>query len=366
MKVFLILALTLIGTLPAQSPQFDQLSAQALAAVDGQPQQAVVLFKQALALHADWAEGWLYMGASLYQLRRFAEAADALGKGAALAPKKGTPRAFIGLCEFELADYDASLLHILQGEKVGLADNPTFIANVHYHAALIYIRRLDFRSAVEQLQPLSVNAPPFPDIFNLLGAGVLQTPVPLPKEKVALAALTGRAVFAFYAQRPDEAKAAFAQLAADYPKEPGVHYAEGVYLLHDDPDKALTEFQKELEISPASVLTLQQIALLLIKNNRSQEALELARRAVRLAPANVLSQIALGRALLAAGNVHDAIAPLERALKLAPDAPQLHFYLAQAYRRDGRQEEALREQGEFKRLRELQDPLEIVPNSLVR
>ena len=64
--------------------------------LDSQPEQAIQLYKQALAMRPDWPEGWLYMGGALYQAARYAEATDALRKGLALAPVFANGWALLG------------------------------------------------------------------------------------------------------------------------------------------------------------------------------------------------------------------------------------------------------------------------------
>src|ERR1035438_7765051 len=66
--------------------QFEDLSRRAQAALDSHPEDAIQLYKQALAIRPDWPEGWLYMGGALYQKGSYAEATDALRKGIGLAP----------------------------------------------------------------------------------------------------------------------------------------------------------------------------------------------------------------------------------------------------------------------------------------
>jgi len=224
----------------------------------------------------------------------------------------------------------------------------------------------DFHHAVQQVQPLAGNVSAFPEILDLLGAGVLSIHSPVPADKAAVVALAGKATFDYYALRAEDAKSDFAQLEARFPNEPGVHYAEGIYMLQDAPDKALVEFQRELELQPASVPAMQQITLLLIKSGRNQEAVQQARKAVNLDASNANSQSALGRALLASGESTDAIAALERAAKLSPNDPQVHFHLEQAYRRAGRLEDARQEKAEFNRLQDLNDPLRVTPTSVAR
>ena len=46
------------------------------------------------------------------------------------------------------------------------------------------------------------------------------------------------------------ASKSFEALVLRYPETPNVHYAYGVYLLLEQPDKAIDEFKKELELQP--------------------------------------------------------------------------------------------------------------------
>ena len=93
-----------------------------------------------------------------------------------------------------------------------------------------------------------------------------------------------------------------------------------------------------------------QIAILHLRIGEPDAALEPAREAVRLAPGNLLSHLALGRALLTLEKTAPAIQEFEAALKLDPAYPHTHFYLGQAYRQAGRDEDSRREQAEFTRL----------------
>ena len=58
----------------------------------------------------------------------------------------------------------------------------------------------------------------------------------------------------------------------------------------------------------------------------------------------------LGRALVETGEVDRGIGELQRAVRLAPEAAEVHFALARAYSRAGREQEAASERAEFARL----------------
>ncbi len=352
----------LLSIVPVAAQSFDDLARRASEALDSHPEQAAALYQQALAIRPNWAEGWLYRGTALFQLGRFGEARDSFRQGIALAPGKGTPVAFLGMCEYELGDYRQALADILKGEAIGLADNPGFVAEVRRRAALIYLRNSAFPQALAQLRPLARTGIQSPAVDEVLGLSVLNLhdlPATLPPPRRPLVELAGKAAWASLAERADEAGPLFEQLVAQFPNEPGVHYMNGVFLLDHDPEAAEKEFRKELSISPGHVLARVQLALLLGRNGDSAAAVQMAQEAVRLDRSDPLCQVTLGRAQLGAGHTAEAIAALERGERMAPQVARTHFYLEQAYRRAGRDADARREKAEWDRLRAQQEPVEV-------
>jgi tetratricopeptide (TPR) repeat protein len=343
--------------LPA--PDFDDFARRAAAALQQNPQDAANLYRQTVAMRPAWAEGWFYLGASEYQLKQYREAREALARAGELAPDNGAAWAFLGLAEYELADYPRALAHIAKAEGLGLPDNPQFISTVRVRGALIAMRAADFTAAIEQLRPLAMTGDQSPAAIEALGVASLTMPwLPgeVPAAKRALVDLAGRAMWALYAQKWTDADALFGQLGAQYPKEPGVHYLRGIYSVDRDMAAALKEFAAEVEVSPTHALARVQIAILHLRMGEPEAALDPAREAVRLAPGNLLCHLALGRALMALEKLAPAIAEFESALKIDPAYPHTHFYLGQAYRQAGREEDARREQAEFTRLKDAGSP----------
>src|SRR5580693_9505051 len=128
-RLALILLLSIAPLMRAQTSakeQFEDLARRAEAALDSRPEEAAGLYKQALAIRPDWAEGWLYMGGALYQSGRYAEATDALRKGIGLAPIFANGWALLGLSESQLDDQEQALADIRKGEEIGLGGNVPF------------------------------------------------------------------------------------------------------------------------------------------------------------------------------------------------------------------------------------------------
>ncbi len=354
-----VACLALARASAAQSDRFEDLARRASDAIDSDPQQAAELYQQGLALKPDWAEGWMYRGAALFQLHRYREARESLLKGVSLDSSKGTPFAFLGMVDYELGDYKTALADILKGESIGLPDDPNFLREVRYRAALVCLRSYDFGKALAQLTPLIKRNIQSDEVTTAVGLGALglrYLPSTLPPARRPLVILAGRAAALFLEQRYEEAAPVFQELKAKFTNEPGVHYMVGVFLIGRDLSGAEQEFRKVIQMSPTNVLARVQLANLLMKGGERKEALELASEAARLAPADPLSEATLGRALFLAGKTTDALAALQRAEEIAPGAAKVHLYLVQAYRQAGRTADAQREKALWERLHSEQEP----------
>lgn len=364
LPLLLLTTLQMLAQAPAkeQKEQFDDLARRAQAALDSRPDEAAGLYKQALALRPEWAEGWLYMGGALYQSGRYAEATDALRKGVGLAPAVGTGWALLGLSESQLEDQDQALADIRKGEDLGLGANSRFEVAVRVRAAQLLIRSSAFDEALAQLQPLTRYPDNPPPVEEAMGLCVLAAPddmAQLAPQKRAVVDLAGKAAWAFASQHPDLAAAGYRQLLAQYPNEPGVHYAYGLYLMETDLEAALAEFQKEVHNNPKHWPALLVVASLEMRQDAPDAAIESLHAAMKIVPARYhwLCHTDLGRANLGANNLDVAIRELENAVQQMPSSPNAHFYLADAYRRAGRKSDAERERAAFEKMKARQDPL---------
>ena len=347
-------------TAPAEG--FEDLARRAEAALDSRPAEAAALYQKALALRPEWPEGWMYLGAALYQLDRYAEATDAFRRGIDLTPNLGTAWAFLGMCEAELDNPDQALADIRKGETLGLGENVGFEIAARVSAAQILIRSSAFNEALDQLQPLAlrgINAPPLEQTMGLATLAMPAGWAELTPERRAVVELTGKAAWASGSQRPADAAAGYKELMERHPDEPGVRYAHGLYLMETDLVAALAEFRKEAQKNPSHWPTLLAIGSLEIRSDAPDSAIRTLSDALKLVPARQRWQAhaELGRANMATGKLDAAIADLETARRLMPSMPQIHLYLAQAYRRAGREQDAQNEMADFQRLKPLQDPL---------
>ena len=360
-----LLALSLLAAAYAQSPssdEFDDLSRRAAAVLDSQPAEAAGLYKKALALRPEWAEGWLYMGGALYALNRYAEASDAFRKGVELAPGIGTGWAFLGLNEAELGDQDQALADIRKGEELGLGTNQNFEIAARVKAAQILIRSSTFDEAMGQLQPLArhnVNNPAVIETMGLCALALPDTSDQLSPQRRAVVDMAGKAAWDSVTLHPEEAKAGYLKLIEQYPTEPGVHNAYGLYLMETDLTAALAEFRKEVQQTPKHWPAMMLIASMEIRQGEGEQALATLRDAMKIIPARYrwLCHAEMGRANMTADKLDAAIGELQTAVRLMASNANVHYFLSEAYRRDGKKADAEKERAEFEKLKVQQDPL---------
>lgn len=338
----------------ASAGSFDQLARRAAAARDAnQTEDAIMLYQKALKLRPSWDEGWWYLGTLLYDLERHAEARDVLKKLAALKSDGGPTWALIGLCEFQLREYQPALIHLARARTLGIGGHEQLAFAANYHAALLLTRFEQFEAGFEILTVLAKGHPGNPAIVEAFGINLLRLPflpAELPPEKRELILRMGRAADSFLSNRRDESRREFEDLVKDYPQTPNIHYAFGVFQLSDAPDAALEQFRSELKVSPKHVPSLLQIAFEYLKRSDHATGLPFAEQAVAIDPNSFPVRNALGRLLLEAGQTERAIKELEIGVKIAPDSPEMRFALARAYSKAGRKAEAAKEREEFIKL----------------
>jgi tetratricopeptide (TPR) repeat protein len=356
------------GQAPAQTPgpkslrkpgtvasaEFDRLVKAATEARQAERwEEAIDLYAKAVKLKPQYVEGYWYQGTAYYSLDNYTQGRDAFRKVVRLAPKNGAAYAFLGLCEFGLKDYDRSLQHMLESRILGVGDTPDLGGVARYHAAILMTRMEQYEQALETLGEFAGEGSDSPRVIEAMGIATLRMPMlpnETPPDRREMVLMAGRASYMMATRNTASAGMAFEALASRYPETPNVHYAYGVFLLQEQPDRAIEEFKRELEIQPSYPWSLMQIAFEYLKRGDGPSALPWAQQAVAAAPQAFPAHKALGQALLETGDVDGAVKELLVGIKIAPDSPGLHFTLARAYQRAGRLEDANRERDEFTKL----------------
>jgi tetratricopeptide (TPR) repeat protein len=349
--VFILLLVPLMFGQSPPASKFDDIAKQASEAWNSnQLADAAKLYNQAVRLKPTWAEGWGYLAASLYDLKRYPEARDAYRHTTVLTPKNGPSWAFTGLCEYELRDYRHAFDDLSKAEQLGLGTDMGLQSRVKYRLAVLWNTAGQFELGLKEIAWFADQNDSNADAITATGLSVLRMPLfpyEIPADKQNLVTKAGQAGWAMNAHHLEEARKLYDELASAYPSEPNVHYAYGYLLAFLDQEEAVKQFQKELELTPTHVPSMVQAAFLYLKMGQLDKSAELARRAMKLDPKNYAPHNILGRIFVEKGEVVRGIPELEAAGKLAPGHAGNHFNLAQAYQRAGRKADAKREFAAF-------------------
>jgi tetratricopeptide (TPR) repeat protein len=313
-------------------------------------EEAIALYEKAVKLNPKYVEGHWYQGTSYYSLDKFSECREQFRMVTRFASKNGAAFAFLGLCEFGLKDYDRSLQDLLQSRLLGVGDTQDLGSVARYHAAVLMTRIEQFEQALETLGEFASEGDDNPRVIEAMGIATLRMPmlpVEVPPDRRERVLMAGRASYLMATRNTAAAEKAFEALVSRYPEAPNIHYANGVFLLQEQPDRAIEEFKRELDVQPGHAWSLMQIGFEYLKRGDGTAALPWAQQSVAAAPNAFPAHKALGQALLETGDIDGAIKELMTGIRLAPESPGLHFQLARAYQRAGRLEDATRERNEF-------------------
>jgi predicted Zn-dependent protease len=128
------------------------------------------------------------------------------------------------------------------------------------------------------------------------------------------------------------------------PNLPLAHQLAGeMYLARNNTAAAIAEFEKERQLNPLNATLYDRLGDAYIRSEQYDRAQHALNRAVLLEPNSTAPYILLGKVLLAQQNPLMAGMYLERALRMDPNNYITHSLLAQAYRTQGRKEDAARE-----------------------
>ncbi len=337
------------------SNSFDSLSQRAATARDADRlDEAARLYKQALALRPQWAEGWWSLGTLEYDQDHHANAAQAFEKLIALDPRKGTAHAMLGLCQFELHNDEPALKNLLDAERLGIVKDEQLRKVALYHLGVLQLRTRKFGDAKETLDQLAKDGVRTKELITALGlSALLVKPQEASPEGTAGAGVierAGEAEALLAAKDFGQAKQRYAQLTGEFPDYPNLHFAFGRLLLEThETDEAVEEFQRELKRDPRNVNSLLEIAAVRYQLD-SADGVKYARQAVKLDPQRPFGHYLLGLLYLDTQNFSGAISELETAKRSHPNVPEVYFALGNAYAKAGRKQDAVRARATFRRL----------------
>jgi tetratricopeptide (TPR) repeat protein len=306
---------------------------------------AIELYRQALQLNPQWADGWWFAGSLEYGSGDYAAAIATLSRYLELTPNAAPAFAIRGLCQFETGAYGKSLEDIQRALGLGAANQSRNEKILRYHISLLLTRMGRFEDALRSYAFFARDEPN-PELLLAIGLAGLRTPL-LPKEVRAdqqeVFASAGKAAFEFMKGDKSAALAEFQRLFGRTSAVPNAHYLYGFLLYASDPDEAAEEFKKELQVSPKHSAAEVMLAWIAFMQDRGAEALPYAQRAVADDPSLPSAQLVLGRALVDTGDTKNGVEHLEKAAQMQPDNIEAHLALVKAYSKSGRKEDARRE-----------------------
>jgi len=330
----------------ANPANFSDVVAQAAAARDvNDIPHAIELYRQAVKLNSQWADGWWFIGSLEYSTGEYADARDALSHYLEMTPNAAPALAIRGLCEFEIADYAGSLKDVQHALALGAANQSRNEKILRYHEALLLTHAGRFEDALRSYA-FFTHDDPTPDLLLAIGLAGLRTPL-LPRELKAdqqeLYASAGKAAFDFMKGDKDAARGDFQRLFDRKPPALNAHYLYGYLLYGANSDDAADEFRKELEVDPKNTAAEIMLAWIPLMQNDGRTALPYAQQAVQQDPSLPSAQLVLGRALSETGDPAHGIEHLEKTEQMQPDNLEVHIALAKAYSKSGRKADARRE-----------------------
>jgi tetratricopeptide (TPR) repeat protein len=331
---------------------FDSIAQKANAARDSdQLDDAVALYKKALALRPKWAEGWWSLGTLEYDRDNYRSAATAFRQLLSLAPQNGTAYAMLGLCEYELGQDAAALKHLEQAKTFDISANPQLRSVLLYHDGLLLLRVNRFQAAQTSLGALCLDSIPNDEVLKNLGWAVFRiSPNAAPPDGSPGAQIiqrVGHAACLTVQKNYDEAHQEYAGIISTYPDYPNIHYVYGKFLAESgDTPGAVNEFKQELQRNPADINSRLEIAATQYKFN-SAAGIPYAEEVVKMNPHISFAHYLLGLLYLDVDQFQKAIPELQIAQKAFPKDAKIYFALGSAYARDGRKEDAAKARAEF-------------------
>lgn len=321
-------------SLTAQDAAGSRLKAEATRAqAAGKDDVAAVAYQKALAQDPAWTEGWWKYGGLLYEARQFQAGDDAFTHLTRLAPGNPLGLAMLGMCEYELGDWNNASLHLNKAFAHG--GLPEGIANAAmYDLGLTLMRQRNRNGALIAFRLLQHNAPGFPNLEPALGSAELglQQVATTGSPDYSAAVLAGQAAIAVLSLKSADADRLYRQLVQRYPTLPNAHLCLALFLenlgKHDEAEEQLKEETSANQASPDAWIWLARLAL---ARRDASATHTYVRHAVNLAPNDGVCFLLSGRAYILDQQWSKALEDLQRAEVLAPDSYEVHHALISVY-----------------------------------
>lgn len=357
----LLVTLALAGTLSAQSDpaatdaRVQELYAQAKdAEVRGDLAGAAANYESLLQIAPRLGPAYNNLGALYLRQREYKKAVGVLEKGLKIDPKMSSASALLGISLYEMRDYVGARHNL----EAALRGNPKD-DNAELLLANDLIKLGELNLAAEHLRKLSQRQPGNQEIWYLLGK------VHMELSEQALSKLNEIDANSVWAheisgeimesmKNYDGALIEYKKAVEMAPQKSGTHYLLGnAYWSLRMWDAATEQFRVELTNDPGNCMAQWKIGNILLEQHANpEEALADVAKALEICPDLMQARLDRARALMKLDRHAEAVKDLEAAEKSDPAEPSTHFLLAQTYRALGRTQEAQAEMKLFSKLEE--------------
>lgn len=348
----LALGLELAVTLSAQTQtSIQQLFEQAQRArARGNLEQAAHTYQEVIRRDPQFVNAYHNLGIVYLSQRKYQDAIAVLEKAVKLNPRLAGAYVVLGLARYELNQADKAVLAFTNAHRLDSRDT-----NALFFLGKAQMQLGHYRDAAATLEKLSQAGPKDPDVLYNLALAHLKLLLAAADELNSVAPNSYR-LSLLEAQdaeghNNDAAASQYYKEALSLkPDAVGIHYALGIiYSRAGRFEQAAEEFKSELHLNPNDSLALWRLGDITLRTSPS-EAAQYLQQAVNLNPEFPQAVLAYGRALLRTGETEKALEQFQRVVKLAPEEDTVHYLLANAYRKLGRQADSGAEMDKFQQL----------------
>jgi tetratricopeptide (TPR) repeat protein len=305
--VTVLLAAALLAVTPATLSEQAQTAAQA-----GRADEAERLWKQAIALDANFFPAVFNLGFLYFNRNQWQPAAGMLEKAAVLSPKDFNTRYLLGGVYSRLERTDDALRQM----RAALQLKPDHLKLLQL-AAVEYSKGRYFQEAVAACRRALDLDPDDPNNYFLT---------------IKVAQDAGDA---------DYAAEIAARAAGRFPDSARAHTEHGFHLAkHGQVQEAVSHLEKAMQLDPNYEEPYFFFADLLVKNGDNNRAIEPLRQAIRIRPDYIPARVLLARALMNLDRFPEAMTELNATIERDPKHPQPHLLLSQIYFRMGDEDRA--------------------------
>ncbi|MFB3921567.1 MAG: tetratricopeptide repeat protein [Terriglobia bacterium] len=358
---------------PARPSQVDELNRRAAAAMAASRfDEAIPLLEQLVKLQPRSPEVLANLGLAYYSTSRYDKAAENYRQALKLDPQLPHAGAFLGIAEAEAGHYQEALPYL---EKAFASEKDKELKRmVGINLEQLHVAMRKPLRAAEVVQVLLRDHPDDPDVLYIATRLYFQLSSILAGRMIEVAPTSFRA--RQLAGDLLEAHKQYAPAAVQYrkavalaPNASGLHYRLGLMLIRSSNEPAAWEearqaFEAELRIDPTHARCYVELAEILRKQGKLDDAEKLFERGLALNADLPEAHAGLGRIQAARGNLGQALEQLREAVRMAPDSEVAQFELSQVLSRLGRKEEARQVLTVYEKLRA--DRLEKTDNLLYR